>query len=99
MTRSHKVWVIGDAAVDVVYQEAGRWQQFPGGASANVAVCIAKLGGECGFIGCLGQDDSGYFLQAVLAQQGVDVTHLRMIHGTSTAVVQMANGEDGERTL
>lgn len=99
MTRSHKVWVIGDAAVDVVSQEAGRWQQFPGGASANVAVCISKLGGECGFIGCLGQDDSGHFLHAVLAQQGVDVTHLRMIPGTSTAVVQMANGEDGERIL
>lgn len=99
MTRNHKVWVIGDAAVDVVSQEAGRWQQFPGGAAANVAVCIAKLGGECGFIGCLGQDDGGYFLQAVLAQQDVDVTHLRMIPGTSTAIVHMANGEDGERTL
>lgn len=99
MKRSHKVWVIGDAAVDIAPLECGHLQQYPGGASANVAVCIARLGGECGFIGCLGDDEGGFFLQTVMSHQGVDVTQLRMMPGLSTALVQMAHGDDGERTL
>ena len=43
---STRVWVLGDAVVDLLPESQGRLLQCPGGAPANVAVGIARLGGE-----------------------------------------------------
>ncbi len=51
-----KVWVLGDAVVDLLPESGGRLLQCPGGAPANVAVGIARLGGNSGFIGRVGDD-------------------------------------------
>ncbi|EEV9010868.1 DNA transfer protein [Escherichia coli] len=48
---SAKVWVLGDAVVDLLPESDGRLLPCPGGAPANVAVGIARLGGTSGFIG------------------------------------------------
>lgn len=44
---STRVWVLGDAVVDLLPESQGRLLQCPGGAPANVAVGIARLGGKC----------------------------------------------------
>lgn len=41
---STRVWVLGDAVVDLLPESQGRLLQCPGGAPANVAVGIARLG-------------------------------------------------------
>ncbi len=41
-----RVWVLGDAVVDLLPESQGRLLQCPGGAPANVAVGIARLGGK-----------------------------------------------------
>ncbi len=51
-----KVWVLGDAVVDLLPEGDGRLLQCPGGAPANVAVGVARLGGNSGFIGRVGDD-------------------------------------------
>lgn len=43
---STRVWVLGDAVVDLL-PKARRLLQCPGGAPANVAVGIARLGEKC----------------------------------------------------
>ncbi len=45
-----KIWVLGDAVVDLLPDGEGRLLQCPGGAPANVAVGVARLGGDSGFI-------------------------------------------------
>ena len=42
---SARVWVLGDAVVDLLPESQGRLLQCPGGAPANVEVGIARLGG------------------------------------------------------
>ena len=54
-----KVWVLGDAVVDLLPESEGRLLQCPGGAPANVAVGVARLGGNSGFIGRVGGDPFG----------------------------------------
>lgn len=44
----------------------------PGGAPANVAAAVAKLGGRAAFIGKAGDDMHGRFLKQTLADCGVD---------------------------
>lgn len=70
-----------------------------GGASANVAVCIARLGGDCEFIGCLGEDDAGRFLRQTLAENGVGVGSLRLDPQQTSAVLIVNLTPEGERSF
>ncbi|SUI12048.1 aminoimidazole riboside kinase [Salmonella enterica subsp. enterica serovar Gallinarum] len=40
MKAMNKVWVIGDASVDLVPEKQNSYLKCPGGASANVGVCV-----------------------------------------------------------
>ena len=94
-----KVWVLGDAVVDLLPESEGRLLRCPGGAPANVAVGIARLGGDSGFIGRVGDDPFGRFMRHTLQQEQVDVSHMRLDgqHRTSTVVVDL--DDQGERTF
>lgn len=94
-----KVWVLGDAVVDLLPDGEGKLLQCPGGAPANVAVGIARLGGESAFIGRVGDDPFGRFMQKTLAAEKVDVKWMRPdpLHRTSTVVVDL--DEQGERSF
>lgn len=99
MNPLHKVWVIGDASVDLVPEGTDAYLKCPGGASANVAVCVARLGGNCGFIGCLGDDDAGHFLQQTLRDDGVEVSSLRLDPQQTSAVLIVNLTPEGERSF
>ncbi|WEJ89833.1 MAG: aminoimidazole riboside kinase [Klebsiella huaxiensis] len=94
-----KVWVLGDAVVDLLPESEGRLLQCPGGAPANVAVGIARLGGNSGFIGRVGDDPFGRFMRHTLQQEQVDISHMCLDgqHRTSTVVVDL--DDQGERTF
>ncbi|HGG1870977.1 aminoimidazole riboside kinase [Escherichia coli] len=96
---SAKVWVLGDAVVDLLPESDGRLLPCPGGASANVAVGIARLGGTSGFIGRVGDDPFGALMQRTLLTEGVDITYLKQDewHRTSTVLVDL--NDQGERSF
>ena len=48
--------------------------QNPGGAVANVAAAVARLGGRAAFVGKVGADMHGTFLRQTLQEAGVDVS-------------------------
>ena len=96
---SAKVWVLGDAVVDLLPESDGRLLPCPGGAPANVAVGIARLGGISGFIGRVGDDPFGALMQRTLLTEGVDITYLKQDewHRTSTVLVDL--NDQGERSF
>ncbi|ELA4709991.1 aminoimidazole riboside kinase [Escherichia coli] len=96
---SAKVWVLGDAVVDLLPESDGRLLPCPGGAPANVAVGIARLGGTSGFIGRVGDDPFGALMQRTLLTEGVDITYLKQDewHRTSTVLVDL--NDPGERSF
>ncbi|EOU6102096.1 aminoimidazole riboside kinase [Escherichia coli] len=96
---SAKVWVLGDAVVDLLPESDGRLLSCPGGAPANVAVGIARLGGTSGFIGRVGDDPFGALMQRTLLTEGVDITYLKQDewHRTSTVLVDL--NDQGERSF
>lgn len=93
------IWVLGDAVVDLLPDGEGKLLQCPGGAPANVAVGIARLGGRSAFIGRVGDDPFGRFMQKTLADEQVNTEWLRRDprHRTSTVVVDL--DDDGERSF
>lgn len=72
------------------------FEQNPGGAPANVLTCAAKLGRRTAFIGKVGDDIQGRFLEDTLKKTGID-TRALCVDGryfTTLAFVKLApNGE------
>jgi fructokinase len=94
---------IGEALVDLVAQsrlgDVGASELFrraAGGAVANVAVGIARLGGEAHFAGALSRDAFGHFLLRTLEGEGVDVASVRIVDAHTTLAF-VARGVAGER--
>jgi fructokinase len=71
----------------------------PGGAPANVAVALQRLGLSSGFVGKVGDDPFGEFLRQTLAVTGVDVSYLFMDQEARTTLVFIAVRDDGLKDM
>ena len=70
----------------------------PGGAAANVAVALSRLGVHVGFIGAIGADVIGRMVKEDLEVEGVDTSLLQVVKGDYTGLAVIAVTE-GERTM
>ena len=97
----------GEALID--FLNAGQQQdgalmlnqftQYPGGAPANAAVAIAKLGGNARFVGQVGRDNFGDFLINSLKLYHVD-TRFTLQHETAkTALAFVFLDKNGDRSF
>ncbi|PKU64284.1 probable fructokinase-6, chloroplastic [Dendrobium catenatum] len=77
--------------------EAPAFKKAPGGAPANVAVGIARLGGQSAFIGKVGEDEFGYMLADILKKNNVNSQGMRFDSGARTALAFVTLRNDGER--
>ncbi|KAK1410368.1 hypothetical protein QVD17_36904 [Tagetes erecta] len=77
--------------------EAPAFKKAPGGAPANVAVGIARLGGSSAFIGKVGEDEFGYMLADILKENNVNNEGMRFDPGARTALAFVTLKQDGER--
>lgn len=91
--------MLGDAVIDLLPEEDACLRQCPGGAPANVAVGVARLGGNSGFIGRVGGDPFGTFLQEVLHKERVDIACMQQLPSRRTSTVVVGLDEQGERTF
>jgi len=77
--------------------EAPAFKKAAGGATANVAVGLSKLGVSTGFMGKVGDDAFGHFLAETLAGAGVDIPALRFSAEARTTLAFVSLRADGER--
>ncbi|KAK9292949.1 hypothetical protein L1049_020931 [Liquidambar formosana] len=77
--------------------EAPAFRKAPGGAPANVAVCISRLGGSSAFIGKVGKDEFGFMLADILKQNNVNNSGMRFDANARTALAFVSLRADGER--
>lgn len=84
-------------ATGVSIKDSPGFTKAPGGAPANVAVGVRRLGRTSGFIGKVGSDDFGRFLGETLAREGVDTRGVRYEDRARTMLAFVSLGPDGER--
>lgn len=84
---------------DVTLAEAPGFVKAPGGAPANVAVGLAKLGIDAGFIGKVGADAFGDFLRETLEQNSVDTSYLVSGETSRTTLAFVATRSDGMKDI
>ena len=71
-----------------------------GGPAATALVCLARLGRRTAFVGRVGDDDFGRFIQEGLMAEGVDTAFLRVSPGAdSQYAFILANSGRGTRTV
>ncbi len=97
---------IGEVLFDRISDEPGvplesvrSWTPYPGGAPANVACGLSKLGTEAAFIGAIGQDALGGELSETLRSQGVNLSGLQLIAGYPTRSVLVTRSAQGDRAF
>ena len=99
-----RVLCLGEILFDCLADQLGRelaevesWTPYPGGAPANVACALVKLGTAAGFIGCVGQDRSGDTLVELLEAVGVDTSGVQRHPTAPTRQVYVTRSKEGER--
>jgi len=95
----------GEALIDLLARPGAsrdaprQFLEYAGGAPANVAVGVARLGGAARFIGMLAEDMFGDRLLAQLAAAAVDVSCVRRTGAAKTALAFVALDAAGERSF
>ena len=104
--KSEKIIGLGEVVVDWVTEiphfprpdekiDALSESYFPGGVTANFLVAVARLGGQCGFMGAVGDDQYGSFLLDDFASEKIDFQITVRKKGLKTPVnfIFVASGE------
>lgn len=101
-----RVLCLGEILYDFLADQPGvplkqvqSWTAYPGGAPANVACALVKLGTASGFIGCVGQDDLGTSLVELLRAIGVDQAGIQLHATAPTRGVYVVRSESGDRSF
>ncbi len=102
--RSPELVTFGELLIDFVptvtgvsLLDAPSFVKAAGGATANVAVGAARLGLSTGFMGKVGDDAFGRFLERELRDSGVDTAAVRFSREARTSLAFVSLRADGER--
>ncbi|WP_227394547.1 aminoimidazole riboside kinase [Jeotgalibacillus aurantiacus] len=92
---------LGEALIDFIPLDEtnASYHKSPGGAPANVAVGVARLGIPSYFAGKVGDDVLGRFLEKTLKDYGVHTEGMLFDQQNRTGVVFVTLGEGGERSF
>jgi fructokinase len=95
---------LGEVLFDLLADQIGvsaeqviSWTPWAGGAPANVACGLVKMGDRSRFIGCVGNDQPGMALTAKLQSIGVDISGVQRHSTAPTRQVQVVRTVDGDR--
>lgn len=101
-----RVVSFGELLIDFVALEMGvtvgdasGFVKAPGGAPANVAVAVARLGYDSAFMGQVGDDPFGHHLAEILEAESVNIDGLTFSPTARTALAFVSNTEDGDRSF
>jgi fructokinase len=94
--------LLGEALIDFLpdVDRSGAphcYRPHPGGAVANAAVALARLGGTARFVGKLARDSFGHMLLQVLQAYTVDTRFVLTTSQGNTALALVALQADGQR--
>lgn len=100
-----QVLCLGEVLFDCLADQPGRaleavtsWTPYPGGAPANVACALVKLGTSAGFIGCVGDDTPGKQLTELLRKTTVNTQGIQTAEAP-TRQVYVTRTIEGDRTF
>jgi len=99
-----RLYAIGEVLIDFVsnqkackVKDATTFEKVLGGAPANVALAVARLGGKASLITQVGKDGFGDYIMETLGQNGVDTSKVYQTEKANTGLAFVSVQENGER--
>jgi len=97
---SSKVICIGEALVDQIITNPGEeCKNYLGGAPANVACALSKLGIDTEFVGCLGDDNFGKEFINLFQELGVKRKFIQINKNHPTRIIKVCIDNHGDRSF
>lgn len=101
---NNKLCAIGEALIDFIPNQKGQrlkdvqsFRRVAGGAPANVAGAVTKLGIPSRFLTKLGADPFGDYIEEVFESVGIDIGHIKRDAEGETALAFVSLAADGNR--
>ena len=91
--------LIDETRAEMLYGEMGPGREMSGGSAGNTAAGIASLGGACGFIGKVHNDELGEVFTHDMRAAGVEFSTAHLVGGPATARCLVLVTPDAERTM
>lgn len=99
-----RVICLGEILYDCLANQIGQslervqsWTNYPGGAPANTACALVKLGTPAAFVGCVAEDSSAKALLQLLADTGVNTEGVQRNSQFPTRQVYVLRSDTGDR--
>ncbi len=110
MADEGKILVVGSINMDLVVRSphmpnpgetviGNGFVTSPGGKGANQAVGVARMGGNCKMIGCVGKDEFGTILVDNLKSEGIDCQDIIVTEDAATGVAFIVVDSRGENSI
>lgn len=100
----NRLCAIGEALIDFIPEKKGQrlkavesFRRVAGGAPANVAGAVTKLGIPSKFLTKLGADPFGDYIEDVLKESGIDTSQIKRDPDAETALAFVSLADDGNR--
>ena len=93
---------VGEILVDMIGGEKDGvfcYERKAGGAPFNVACAVAKFGAKSGFVGCVGDDIIGTFLEKFVNEQHLNCTYVQRNSAVNTTLAFVELDKNGERSF
>ncbi|WP_267388916.1 adenosine kinase [Sphingomonas sp. GC_Shp_3] len=99
MNKGSMALVFSPEEADALYAKMGPGIEASGGSAANTVAGIAALGGKCGFIGQVANDELGQIFAHDIRSVGIDFTTAARDGEPTTARCLIFVTPDGQRTM
>lgn len=93
---------VGEILVDMIGAERDNtfyYERKAGGAPFNVACAAAKFGAKSAFVGCVGDDTVGNFLEKFVKEQGLTCAYVKKDATVNTTLAFVELDKSGERSF
>ncbi|BDZ05423.1 hypothetical protein MUTS16_64960 [Escherichia coli] len=95
---STRVWVLGDAVVDLLPESQGDYYSVLVGRLLMLQ-SVSQGWGKSAFIGKVGDDPFGRFMYQTLSTENVDTRYMSLDPQHRTSIVAVGLDEQGERNF
>jgi len=99
MNKGSMALVFSPEEADALYAKMGPGIEASGGSAANTVAGVAALGGKCGFIGQVADDELGQIFAHDIRSVGIDFTTATREGEPTTARCLIFVTPDGQRTM
>jgi len=104
ISKQKRILCVGEAVIDRIYEMGGninsdKYIDYLGGAPANIAISLNRLGKSSSFVGRIGNDEGLKNFSKVFSSNNVNTSFIQIDNLNQTRIVKIERTFEGERSF